>query len=124
MATTFPIPLTTLQIGATDFGPAAAADSESSILLTIDRTVTGGLNSLTSASELDVYTYQSNDGGATWHGLAGGGWTGGIQLTKTGQTRTAETLLTELNPGTSRLVKATVTVSGTAIAVAGSLTTS
>jgi len=76
MAGTFNIPLTTLPPGVHNFpasGGAAIADSDSLAVLTIDRTVPGGLN---------------------------------------------------VRPGTGRLARAQVTVTGTAVAVAGTLTVS
>jgi len=45
MAGTLTIPLATLGVGAHVFGPAAAADSDHGVLLSIDRTVTNGFNS-------------------------------------------------------------------------------
>jgi len=120
---TLTIPQITLAVGSRTFGPGNAADAEASITLTIDRTVTGGLNSLTGASVLDIAVDQSNDGGTTWHNLAGAEWTGGIQLDKHGNTRTQEQLFTTLNPGTSRKVRASTTVSGTSIAIAGTVVT-
>lgn len=123
MASTLTIPQVTLPVGARTFGPGNVPDADVSITLTIDRTVAGGLNSLTSASTLAVTVDQSNDGGTTWANLSGAAWTGGIQTDKHGVTRTAEVMLTELNPGTSRKVRATVTVGGTSIVVDGSVAT-
>lgn len=123
MATTFSIPLVTLPVGSRTFGPGPAADSESSITLNVDRTVAGGLNSLTTASGLTVDVQQSNDGGTTWLDL--GGWTavGGSFTNAHGNPVNTSTGTWELQPGTSRQVRATVTVSGTSIAVAGSIVT-
>lgn len=125
MATTLTIPLTTLPVGTRNLGPSHPADAESQILLTIDRTVTGGLNSLTSASRLSAGVDQSNDGGVTWQSVAGFNDAGGTILGKTGQPVTQNTMQTWLIPGASRQLRATVTVTGpSAIAVAGSLVTS
>lgn len=124
MATTFTIPLTTLPVGSRDLGPSHPADTETSILLTVDRTVTGGLNSLTSASELDFLVMQSNDGGTTWELRVGGTMPGGVFTLPKGGTATSSTLRVDLAPGTSRQLKGTVTVSGpSSIAVAGTLVT-
>ena len=117
------IPLVTLPVGVRTFGPGSIPDADVSITLAIDRTVASGLNSLTSASTLAVTVDQSNDGGTTWQNLSGASWTGGPQTDKHLNPRTQEVLLTELNPGTSRKVRATVTVGGTSIAVSGSLAT-
>lgn len=126
--TTVNIPLTTLAPGTYHFGPATVADTDSRIVITNDRTVTGGMNSQTSATTLTLQSEQSNNGGATWQVLAvsiiqGGTWS----YTKpgvSGQLVTTDNILTELNPGTSRQVRATVTVAGASVAVQGTLTTS
>ena len=123
MATTFTIPLTTLSVGSQTFGPSAAGDSESVITITIDRTVPGGLNSLTSASILAVDVQESLDGGTTWQDL--GGWTtpGGV-ITIKGVQASASSGTWRLIPGTARQVRATVTVSGpSSIVVSGSIVT-
>lgn len=121
MATTFTIPLVTLPVGVRDFGPANAADTEVSILLTVDRTVAGGLGSLTAASTVAVDVFQSNDGGATWQLRVGGTFPGGPPVTGSWATGT---LGVQLGPGTSRKLKATVTVAGPSpVAIAGTLVT-
>lgn len=125
MASTLTIPLVTLQIGSLDFGPSAAADSENSLVLTIDRTVTGGLNSLTAATTINISVWQSNDSGVTWSEVGAFGTTGGTFTDHhTGLARTTSTMTTNLQPGTSRQLKATVVVGGTAVAVAGTLVSS
>ena len=123
MATTFTIPLTTLPVGTLELGPSTAADAETSIGLTIDRTVTGGLNSLTSATSVDIQVAQSNVGGTTWQPLVETIWQGGLQPAKGGGNLASDTMFTQLNPGTSRKLRAQVTVSGSSVAVAGSLVT-
>lgn len=122
--TTLTIPLTTLPVGPLTFGPSAVANTETTIVLTIDRTVAGGLNSLTAASQIETDVQQSNDGGATWFFIAGGAMTGGVILDKHGVALAASTLTTGLLPGTSRKLRASCAVSGTAITVAGTLVTS
>jgi hypothetical protein len=123
VATTLTIPLLTLPVGSRTFGPHTAADAETKITLSIDRTVTGGLNSLTAASAIEVDVQQSADGGATWQDL--GAWTsvGGIYIDRHGITGAVSLGIWPLFPGTSRKLQATVTVAGTPIAVAGSLVT-
>lgn len=122
MATTLNIPLTTLPVGSQTFGPSNAKDTEAQITLTIDRTVAGGLNSLTASSVISMDLQQSNDGGTTWLDRGANGTQGGIYTIKSQQVNVwAGTW--DLLPGTSRQVRATVTVSGTAIAVAGTLVT-
>lgn len=123
MATTFTIPLTTLPVEARDLGPSHPADSETGFTLTIDRTVAGGLNSLTSATAILVSVSQSNDAGATWQEIGEVTVPGGTTINpKTGLTATVSLMTTYLLPGTSRQLKATVTVTGTPVAVAGTLT--
>ena len=56
---TLTIPLTALNDGVRHFGPATIADADKSAVLTLDRTVTGGLNSLTAATALEVSVDQS-----------------------------------------------------------------
>lgn len=123
MPTTFNIPLTTLPVGSDTFGPSHPADSEASVTLTIDRTVAGGLNSLTSASTLGVDLQESLDGGVSWQDLGDFTTPGGVFIYKTGSTATVSVGRWNLIPGTSRQLRATITVSGTSIAVAGSIVT-
>lgn len=127
MATTFTIPLTALTVGSHDFGPATAADTESLIVLNIDRTVSKGavqgLNGQPATTTITLETFQSNDGGVTWQNLADNTIVGGI-FTKGGAQINTDQIGTELNPGTGRQVKATVVVAGASVAVAGTLVTS
>lgn len=137
MASTLTIPLTTLPVGATTFGPVTIADTDTRATLTVDRTVTGGLNSLTSASTLAMEAQMSGDGGATWHAVDAGqpgtvtSWTtpGGIQtFTDRNGVQHAYTSSSgtwPLFPGTSRLGRAVVTVTGSSsVAISGSIATS
>jgi len=126
VASTLTIPLATLPVGTLNFpatGGAAVPDADTSILLSIDRTVAGGLNSKTAATTIFIESWQSGDGGATWQSLAANTVVGGI-FTKGGTQINTDHVGTGLNPGTGRLVRASVTVSGASVAVAGSLTTS
>lgn len=131
MASTFPIPLTTLPVGSRTFGPATVPDTDTAVTLTIDRTVASGLNALTSASTLTMLAEMSSDGGVTWHAVditAPGtqtfwGTTGGLIPTKTGNAP-ASSATWPLAAGTGRRVRATVTVGGpSSIAVTGSIAT-
>jgi hypothetical protein len=124
MATSFTIPLVTLPVGSQVFGPAHPANGEISLTLTIDRTVAGGLNSLTAASLLTVTVEQSNDGGATWLSLGAWGTDGGLYpMNRAGDPSVVSAGTWPLFAGTSRQLRATVTVAGTSIAVAGSIAT-
>lgn len=125
MATTFTIPLTTVPVGSQTFGPAGVADSEGTIVVTIDRTVSGGLNSLTAASTFNGDLQQSNDGGTTWFDRGTWGTSGGTILDKTGVAFSQQSGHWNLAPGTSRQLRVTVTVGGpSSIAIAGSIVTS
>lgn len=137
MAATFTIPLITLQPGSRTFGPAHPADTDTLVTMAIDRTVAGGLNSLTSASWLDVDVQMSNDGGNTWHGVdtnqpgssSGWGTPGGLTTYtdfRDGLTKTINLSAGTwpIGSGTSRLIRCTAIVTGgVPIAVAGSIAT-
>jgi hypothetical protein len=120
MAATVSIPLTTLAPGTYDFGPAAIADTDTSATVTIDRTVTGGLKSVSPAVNVNLTVYQSDDGGATWFELGGGDFPGG-PLTGAKFANTAQ-VQSWFQAGTGRQAKAHVIVTGGSVAVQGSLT--
>ena len=104
-------------------GGHAVADTDTVIVMEIDRTVAGGLNSLTAAVSLAVAGFQSNDNGVTWRQLGGSSFQGGL----TGDGPSPDTTAgfrCPVFPGTSRLVYGTVQVTGGPVAVAGTLTTS
>jgi hypothetical protein len=127
MAGTLTIPLTTLPDGARIFGPAAVADADTRVALTVDRTPAGGLNSLTAATSIDLLVEQSNDGGATWFLIVDGSIPGGVQQAfrqPPGTPATSDQITVTFAPGTGRRARATMTVTGGPVAVQGSLTTS
>lgn len=129
MASTLTIPLTTLNDGTRHFGPAAVADTDVMAVLSLDRTVAGGLNSLTSATTLELMIDQSRDGGATWFPLVNAMITGGLvpaQPPPKGPGGNAATAGAGVRfaPGTGRQTRATVITTGGPVAVQGSLTTS
>lgn len=119
MAGTFSIPLTTLAAGSRDLGPTTVADADMGVRLTIDRTVTGGLNASPGVT-IDVALFQSGDGGATWFGGGGTQLVGGP---KAGRFGNADNVWVSFTAGASRQVKATVTVTGGSVTVQGTLTT-
>lgn len=131
MTSTFTIPATTLPLGGTNLGPASVPDADSTVTLILDRTASKGnvqgFNSQPGTTQMMVQLSQSNDGGTTWQPLAAMGPVigGTFTMDKTGTTVTitSEKLFTEFNPGTGRRARATVTVSGASVAVAGTLTT-
>lgn len=115
---TFNIPYTVLAPGTYDFGPLPVSDNCTQVEIDIYRNVTGGLNSVPSTTTLEAFIYQSDDGGTTWYGLAGGGTTGGIVSTRFPNDTFIDTFL---NVGTGREVKGELTVSGGSVAVQGFL---
>ena len=126
MSSTFNIPLTTLTAGPHTFGPATIPDADTSVTVSVDRTVTGGLNSLTAASTLGMTAEMSTDGGVTWHAVDTGqpGTQTSWSAVGGGTGWSASSGTWPLFPGTSRRLRATVTVSGpSSIAVAGSIAT-
>lgn len=113
----------TLSLGARSFGPAAVADADTSVVLSVDRTVALGLTA-TPAAHISLAIEQSDDGGATWVLIAAAGIDGGAETDQHGNPRTVSRVFTTWGPGTSRQARATITVTGAAVAVAGSLVTS
>lgn len=125
MAGTLTIPLTTLQNGARTFGPSNVADADADCVLTIDRTVSAGLNSLTSTSTIEILVEQSNDGGTTWFLIVDGIIFGGAQPAfRSPGNATSSAVTVTFEAGTSRKVRATMTVTNGPIVVQGTLTTS
>lgn len=80
----------TLLTGQQQFTFAASNASYTNALVTIDRTITGGLNSLTLADTLTIAIDYSTDG-SSWLNVAGKTMLGGVIVTK-GVTLTTETL--------------------------------
>lgn len=125
MPSTFNFGPITLNIGTRVLGPTSVPDADSSVTLTIDRTVTNGFNSQPDTTQATFFIDQSNDGGNTWKTITSAGpIIGGIfTVDKTGLTKTQERQFTQFDPGISRQVRFTFTVSGSTVAVAGTLTT-
>jgi hypothetical protein len=117
--TTINVPSTTISVGSRSFtGPVD--DASNHIAITIDRTPAGGLNSLTSASQLSIGVTASYDGGVTFGNVGfGGPWPGGTELDKHGVQRTFDFMSTTLEPGTGRIARLTITVAGPSSIVAG-----
>lgn len=124
MPGTVNIPLTTLPPGTYNFGPASVGDTDTGITITLDRTVTNGFNSQPFSTNLWMSAYQSNDGGNTWVECGGGRVDGGVFKTRAGVTINSADVETSLIPGTGRLILAQIIVSGTSVAVQGTLTVS
>lgn len=121
MAGTLTIPATVLTPGTQVFGPAAAADADTLIVLTIDRSVTkggtAGFRGQPATTTARLAAEQSSDGGGTWDELASQVIAGGPDRHGTA----LDTIGVRLWPGTGRQVRATVTVTGADVAVAGTL---
>jgi len=118
---TFTIPLTTVAVGTRTFGPATLADTDTLVTLTIDRTVTGGFNSQPASTTARISIEQSNDGGSTWNELAATTFFGGVLTMHGGLPVNSNDVGVFLFPGTGRRGRAVVTITGAAVAVAGSL---
>lgn len=123
---TIPIPLDRLAPGEHTYGPASVDDDVVHGTLTIDRTVsqgpTQGLNAQPATTTVEIGIWQSDDAGASWQLRASSGQAGGNDaLDEAGVPMTYSDVSVDLSPGTSRRVKALVTVGGDRVAVAGSL---
>ena len=121
---TLNIPLITLQIGTRSFGPANVPDADTHVQIILDRTVANGMNFLPGTSSLNVAVEESDDGGTTWYLRASSGAACGIITSK--YTHLPETGLgvsVSLGLATGRKLRATTTTVGSAIAIAGTLTT-
>lgn len=125
MADVITIPLTTLPVGETDTPSISIADADTMVTVRIDRTVAGGFNSVPSGTWMWMSPFQSNDGGATWFALDSGAVNGGIYTDRgTGLTATYSSVEMGLAPGTGRKVMAKLMVSGSSVAVSGTVTAS
>lgn len=125
MPATVTIPLTTLPAGTYSFpatGGQAIADTDSKISLLVNRNVTGGLDSASGVT-VSLSAYVSFDSGVTWRLLGACTIPSGIQA-EDGVRDTQSGFYTTVFPGTNRLVRATVTVTGGSVAVSGTLTVS
>lgn len=125
----------TINFGSRTFGPATASNTDTFVSLSVDRTVPVGLNSLDANSSILVVMEMSTDG-INWHAvdtdqmgtLTSWSTYGGDQsyIDKHGVLQPVPKSAGRwpLFPGTSRELRATVTISGgVPIAVAGSLVT-
>lgn len=119
---TLNIPRIVLSPGAREFGPVNVLGSESLAVLTIDRTVNGGLNSVTTSTIIQMNVEQSNDNGIIWIELASTNIMGGIYTIHAGLPGDENTVGVWLLSGNNRQVRSTVTVTGpSSVAVRGSL---
>jgi len=119
--TTINIPNRRLQVGTTEFGPTSIPDGAVFATIDIDRTVSGGLNSLTGATQLVLNVFESLDGGTTWINAASTTCIGGIFTMHGGVTVTDNNVGVMIYPDATN-AKASIDVSGTSVTIAGSLT--
>lgn len=124
--TVLTIPSVLLAIGPRSFGPISIAANESRIDMTLDRTLSSGLNARPDTTTIKVQFQVSFDGGTTWNDLTSAFFVGGIYSNSlNGQKNTDIFNCTIWNPGTAgRTARADVTVAGSSVRVAGSLTVS
>jgi len=110
-----------------DFGPHTIAAGETLAVLLLQRDITGGLNSVPSASVDLTFSY-TPDGGTTWLLLASAGIPGGvISIADRGggsHTLVQSTVGVGLQLVQGLPVKATVTLHGGPVAVRGTFTVS
>src|SRR6516225_4516854 len=106
MAGTVPIPLTSLPDGQRLFGPVNIADGDTLAVLSIDRTITGGLNSLTPATMIAAAVEESADNGVTWFPLVEGIWSGGVPVNPFRGNTTTAGMGAYYAPGTARRTRA------------------
>lgn len=134
MATILTIPKTIIHVNNSLVQSGLIADGVTSLVLTLDRTITpNGMNTLTAASSYTITVDESYDNGVTWSPDNGGTWVQFVQVggiidnfnDKTGDfgTRLSDVMTTTLQdanvPG--RTIRFTALASGTNIAVAGTL---
>lgn len=119
---TLNIPRTVIPVGTQSFGPIPIADSDSLAILTIDRTVSGGLNSLASSSQGRISVEQSSDGGASWTEIASSSASGGVYTMHGGLPVNDFSIGIPLWPGTGRQGRGIITITGpSSVAVKGTL---
>jgi hypothetical protein len=117
---TLTIPITSLPVGLTTLGPLNVGNNSSASLV-IDRTIAGGLNSLTAASTVDVMVQTSPDG-TVWHDLGGATWIGGMYTSRVGPVNSDTFSTGDIAAAVSR-VRVLTTVGGPApVVIAGTLT--
>jgi hypothetical protein len=117
MAVTQNIPSTRLT-GPQTFNFTNTPAGADHAMVTIDRTVSGGLNTLTPADTLTITVDRSADGGTTWQEAAGITCQGGVIVTK-GVTLATETLTVGIDAAdTGYRIR---TVASTPVRIAGTV---
>lgn len=123
MPGTFPIPQQTIDPahGPYLFGPQSVAPNDSKIVMTLDRTVAGGLNA-TPAAYLTYVAEQSNDGGTTWFVAVGSDAHGGPPPNdRFGSPLPTQATVDVYGSGPGRQLRVTVNASGAPVVIAGTL---
>ena len=115
----------TMTVGDNVFS-GSVDDTDNQIFILTDRTPAGGMNDLTSDTTCAIAIAAAYDGGVTWEPQGyGGPWAGGIILDKHGNPDLTDQLGTSIEPGTSRQVQLTVTITGpSSVVLGGTITTS
>ena len=99
-------------VGSRNFGPVTIPDGLTSVTLRLARRTTATPTFWAAGVSVQLNSWCSLDGGATWIEWLGFGAPGGIHI-KRDSTELAESSVTsELPPGTSRRMKLTATVTG------------
>jgi len=113
------------QVGSQTFGPAALADADSVMRVTLDRTSNGGLNA-TPAAHVAALFQQQIPGDTTWYTVGTATFDGGIRTDpEMGQLDTDYLEVTLIYPGSpNRAVQCVLTVSGAPVRLSGSVTVS
>jgi len=120
---TLTIPLVTIQVGQRTFGPFSIGNNTQAVL-SIDRTVAGGLNSLPATDTLDVLIQSSPDNGVTWTNEVETTFAGGPQSNHHGVINTDILTVNGLDVGRNSC-RVIATVAGAdPIAVAGNVVVS
>lgn len=116
---TLNIPTTTLAVGARTFGPFNINPNSSQAVITLDRTVAGGLNSLDATSVLTVTVQSSPDGGTTWNDEVSATFPGGVYSKNGVQVNSAVLTVQGLDGGRNSCRVQTVVSGPSSIVVAG-----
>lgn len=132
MASTFPLPQQTYDPahGPYLFGPQSVAPTDTLIRLTIDRTIAGGLNSLDANTSVEIKAEQSNDGGVSWFLAVAADCPGGLYAASPPPKGPGGNILASVvgvnvyGSGSGRQLRATITVTGSPVVLAGTLTVS
>jgi len=120
VTTTVSFPLANYPNGSRTSGSVSVADTDTSVEFSVQRCTSVDNTIWPNASTtLSVTVDQSNDGGATWQNVFGFTGIGGIIVDKHGAEVPRSFVSTSLNPGTSRLLRASATIAGGPLRTSG-----